>query len=543
MKRLLICVAAALAAAPAAAQSIGGCGPTAIAVSERSDTTRLLKNADCFGRARTTATAAEAARRQRAAVITPPPPAAKRAIGINVAGSAYFSTERTFANLALAAGPWLDPDAAWGNMAASKLAANGYPSAQGVLPISVPQPVWAHFDTSIVCTWSGGGALRVDGDRKGERYFDHRIEVTWSGAWTDRPSMLLYLTGNSAAEPMRDLDCREPGLAVHGQFDKRLVDDLRPYAVLRFLDWGAANGNPSSVTWAGRTRPDRLVQDGADGIALEHMIDLANAADADAWFALPWNADDDYLRQFGALVKLRLSTSRRAYVEIGNEPWNYFFPLSHQILAEGLAEKLDANQYMAALYRYAEKSAQVSQIIRPIFADSPSRLVMVVNTQNSNPWQAEQVLGYRDTAKWVDALATAPYFGVDALTGTNAGRTDVDAVMADLEKSRVDVLQKAGANQATAKKYSLRYIAYEGGQHVLAPNDLPTMQKVQRDPRMETLYRDYLRDWRALTGDVMTLYSATGQISQYGAWGIREYAGQPLSETPKRRAVLDALSQ
>jgi hypothetical protein len=36
----------------------------------------------------------------------------------------------------------------------------------------------------------------------------------------------------------------------------------------------------------------------------------------------------------------------------------------------------------------------------------------------------------------------------------------------------------------------------------------------------------------------LVVYASAGPISQYGAWGLREYPGQPMSETPKLRAVL-----
>jgi hypothetical protein len=55
---------------------------------------------------------------------------------------------------------------------------------------------------------------------------------------------------------------------------------------------------------------------------------------------------------------------------------------------------------------------------------------------------------------------------------------------------------------------------------------------------MEGIYRRYLDGWRAAGGDTFVLYSATGSISRHGAWGLREYAGQPLSETPKLRGVV-----
>ncbi|HEX8412874.1 MAG TPA: hypothetical protein VF637_03190, partial [Sphingomicrobium sp.] len=155
-------------------------------------------------------------------------------------------------------------------------------------------------------------------------------------------------------------------------------------------------------------------------------------------------------------------------------------------------------------------------------------------------------MGFRDLARYTDALAIAPYFGHSFFSAPDDKPTmaDLDRLFVKLEAQRVNAIAKAKENKATADKYGKRLIAYEGGQHIV-PNNMATQNEVytamQRDPRMGVLYDRYLADWKAINPDLFTVYSATGGISQYGAWGIREYAGQPVGETPKRRAVLDAI--
>ena len=95
------------------------------------------------------------------------------------------------------------------------------------------------------------------------------------------------------------------------------------------------------------------------------------------------------------------------------------------------------------------------------------------------------------------------------------------------------------SNQGVANKYGKRYIAYEAGQHIINPGGVGAVAALNRDARMQDLYKSYMTQWRTQFSDVMVLYSGTGPISQYGAWGIREYAGQPISQSPKRRAVID----
>jgi len=474
---------------------------------------------------------------------TPPSSADSFAVGINVAGSNYYSPERTFANLAFATGNWRNPAASWSDVPKSKLTAGGTPLIDAALFLNIPQTVWAGKATQIRCTWTGSGTIRIDGDTQ-MAAANRSVTFTWPGRkGTSLPSLLLYVNGVNAADPLANLDCREPNLKVNGAFDQRIVDDLKPYRVLRYLDWSTANGNPASATWATRSLPQRMVQDGTDGIALEHMVDLANAVGSDPWFTVPWNADEGYVRAMGKLVHDRLAPGRKAYFELSNETWNYAFPIGNVVLNEGLARNLSPDRYSKNLLRYAEKSVWFHKLLTSAFQDNPARLVRVLNLQNGNSSGIDQMMNFRDTKQWVDAIATAPYFGHSLLRTVDVGVTDLPRLFASLETMRVETIARAVTDKASATKWGKRYLSYEGGQHIVPPAaSADVAMRMQRSPLMHDIYQRYLSDWKSKIGGTVTLYSATGGINQYGAWGIREYAGQPVSETPKRRAVLEAIA-
>ena len=270
------------------------------------------------------------------------------------------------------------------------------------------------------------------------------------------------------------------------------------------------------------------------------MIALANATGAAPWFNIPWNADEDYITRMAELVKARVPAGRQVYVELSNEVWNYQFAVAGQSEREGLALGLSEDRFIANLRRYADKTSATMKIWARVFADRPGQLVRVAATQHDNPWTAEMVLSWKDTAANVDALATAPYFGHDFFSGERTNMTDEGLLMTALaEQARQVLADKGVANADVARKYAKRFIAYEAGQHVIAPNSLDRVALINRSPRMYDIYRNYLADWRTRFGDTIMLYNASGAISQYGAWGLREYAGQPLSQTPKRRAAID----
>ena len=168
-----------------------------------------------------------------------------------------------------------------------------------------------------------------------------------------------------------------------------------------------------------------------------------------------------------------------------------------------------------------------------VFADRPDRLVRVAASQNANPDLASIILGHADTADWVDALATAPYIWLD-LDGRDD--KDVDWVFAQMPRAIDGAIDFADRNRSIAARHGKRFIAYEGGQHLVTA-DLALARAIQRDRRMGAAYDRYLDRWDDRIRSELTLYASTAPIAEYGSWGLREYAGQPLSQAPKLQAV------
>ena len=65
------------------------------------------------------------------------------------------------------------------------------------------------------------------------------------------------------------------------------------------------------------------------GVAVEHMVQLANITEIDPWFCIPTRASDDYVTQLATLIRDSLDTSLTAHIEYGNEVWNGSFGLRH----------------------------------------------------------------------------------------------------------------------------------------------------------------------------------------------------------------------
>ncbi len=456
-------------------------------------------------------------------------------LGVNVAPVIYWSQEQSFANLAIAS-EWRDPVAGWTYVDTTKLR-DGLPAA--IVPgrplttfLTTPVGAYRGEDATTRCTWAGTGRIGISGARRIVGQDAQSITFSWPLV-TTAGAVRLDLIATSPADRVRDLDCRLTTDTPNAVYAAQLLDYLRPFGVLRFLDWSNANGNPAAVTWATRGQPRGLSIGGSDGIALEHQIGLANAVAASPWFTVPLNADADYQRRMAQMVHDHIPAGRPVYVELSNETWNYQFDQSHQLQKEGVAARLSNNPFQAAQYRYAQRIIDMMAVWSEVYADRPADLVRVVGTQAGNPWVGEIIMDWQGgrLRSSVDAIAIAPYFTVSLASGGD--------VMTRLgEAARSQIAREATAYATLAKRTGKRLIAYEAGQHLIDPARLDAMKAANRDPRMEGIYRDYIAAWQAVSGDLMVMYAATSPITGSGAWGLREYAGQPIAETPKLRGVL-----
>jgi hypothetical protein len=458
-------------------------------------------------------------------------------IGINVSPVNYWQNEPTFANQALGVG-WLDN---WKQIPDDRVRPDGMPisvepghTLNGIL--IPPAPVYTGGKTATRCTWKGTGSIGVGGEVASAFPGDHKLDFSWGHG---KPSRIwLELKSSSAADPVRDLDCRLRSEAPDAVFAQQLVDYLKPFGVLRFLDWSSANGNPAAVSWATRGQPRGVSIGGSDGIALEYQIGLTNTVGASPWFTVPLNADADYQRRMAQMVHDRIPAGRPVYVELSNEVWNYQFGQAHQAQKEGVAANLSENAFQAAQYRYAQRIIDLMAVWSKVYADRPRDLVRVVATQAGNPWVGEILVDWNKGAlrSSIDAIAIAPYFSIDLATGGTEPGPQVDRLAT---AAHGIIAKEATAYAALAKRTGKRLIAYEGGQHLVDAGRVDLVKAINRDPRMAAIYADYLKEWHAVSGgDLLTLYAATSPITGYGAWGLREHTGQPAAETPKLRGVL-----
>jgi hypothetical protein len=415
--------------------------------------------------------------------------------------------------------------------------------------INVPPAVLRGESVQIKCTYQGSGTIDLNWTNTTLTRSGNSMTFTWKGVQNWDPLTIpnatpgynmVTITKTDPANPVRKIDCRETTASPTDQFAPEYLQGLAPFKAVRFMDWMNANAN-KPVTWATRTTATSDTYWGDDGASVENMVALANKAGKDPWFSLPWNADDDYYRRFATYVRDNLAPGRTAYIEVSNEVWNWGFPVTTQAADEGTAEGLSTNRGYALLYRYAEKTAHVMKIWTDVFAGQTNRIVRIAATQAAVSTSADAVLSYPGTAQYVDALAIAPYFIGGELAATGATSSNLDSWFATaVPPIMTRTIGWIDANRAVARKYGKRMICYETGQHfTTASEDVALLAAVNRHPRMGDNYTEFLTTWQKNYGDTIMLYSDVGTITKYGAWGMLEYQGQPLSKSPKMTAVVN----
>jgi hypothetical protein len=312
-------------------------------------------------------------------------------LGINLTGLEYFANTRTFSNL-MAGGLWtlVKADQGWYSMPGDYLDANrnvvGLKAGeQAARQMSVPTAAFRGQAVPIVCRWDGTGTVWITGSVRDDRVITANGAIFTYDPAIKQGNATLLLRNMPAGNVIRNIDCREKSADPAALFDPTYLAEVKRYSTIRFLKWTRAADEVLPVTWATRTKPSDAIYNGADSVAIEHMVALANLTKTNPWFIMPWNADADYVRRAATLVRDTLDPSLKAYVENANEVWNGVLPVTWQAREEGKKAALPNTilDFDATLTRYAAKTGEVMDIWASVYAGQMHRLVRVGATRRA----------------------------------------------------------------------------------------------------------------------------------------------------------------
>jgi len=516
---------------------------------------------------------------------------ARSAIGINLQGLSYYSSELPLINIFPSGSGWIThADTTWdtGEEKYLNLDSDGWPktliaiggsgtqafTTVGTLLMRLNSTANGYYPAGrYVVLYDGQGTLSYGFDANLVSHSPGRdvIDVpTPSGAGID-----LRITetdpghtGNYVRN-IRVIKAENELAQSQGRlFNATFLGLLSNFRALRFMDWLGTNASPLS-SWANRPLPSNAFWTTASGVPLELAVDLANAISADAWLNVPHMADDDYIGQMAALVHARLGRSQKVYIEFSNEVWNPGFSqfqyAVNQAVALWGAQKggYDGNRSW-----YGMRVAQMCDIWKSAWAADSGRVVCVLAAQAASIYSATAALkcpfwstGTPCSRHGISAIAIAPYFGHQGVPPAWTSLPDggLSLLFQSLyEQNDPRIPGRGHLSQAcsweaayavVASAYKLSLIAYEGGQE-FANGATPELNDLyvaaNRDPRMMAAYSHYLRQWKGNGGELFMHYNDIGAPGKYGSWGALESAMQSVSPQtsapPKWQAIQDFIA-
>lgn len=366
-----------------------------------------------------------------------------------------------------------------------------------------------------------------------------------------------------------------------------------PFHALRFMDWATTN-NSYEREWANRKKPTFYTMVGAGGdyfgifgkpashtdrmlsggVAIEVMLDLCNRLKKDAWLCVPHLATDEYIREYAKLVKAKLNPSLKVYLEYSNEVWNWQFQQAQWMIRDRYAgETIEAKGFnpwggktpeftlgdgTVASEGGSDHPERIGALFRRCFAiweevfDGPDRARLVRVAASQAGWLdvAKRTLKYTMENGGCDAFSVTGYFGPnDAIYEkweSSGASLTADDVIADMDQIITSAESDVETLSGAAREYGVRFIVYEGGQHIQPKGQnetayMPALKDAQTHPKIYDLYMKNFAMLARHGCDLFAVFaSVSEQGSRWGSWGHIEYYGQPLEEAPKMRAVLDA---
>ncbi len=484
-------------------------------------------------------------------------------LGMNLEGIADWGTLHPFVDAFRTSRAWISQrdGANWGEGGPLALAPEGWVAelAPGqfaeTLLFSAEPSLMQGMDGIYTVLYSGsgqiafrGGNVTVLSEAPGRMSVDVRL--------TAGP-VFLQIIATDPADPLRDIRFLMPGAETtyaEQPFNPVFLERMRPFRVLRFMDWMRTNNSPivTAADWPQLSDANYAER----GVPGEVRVQLANTLGADAGFIMPHMADDEAVRVFAERVRDGLNPALKVYVEYSNETWNGQFDQAYYVRERGSALDLaPGDDFLGGLRYHARRAGEIFAIWESVFGGS-ERLVRVIASQAANNWTGEQIAEFEDTYQRADALAIAPYFSCDDPANADNAEAVLAAGLDALLAQQLANVQDGGcaidyitANLEIARRFDLELVAYEGGQHLAGyggteNNDALTALFIaaNRAPRMGDVYREFLRQWRTLGGGRFVAFASTAQPTQFGSWGVLETIQQDPATAPKYQALLDALA-
>lgn len=351
------------------------------------------------------------------------------------------------------------------------------------------------------------------------------------------PMALVWL---GYAQPILHIEKRR----AIGIFDLKGLSMFAPFTpiVIRDLDW--VKTNRMRQPGERRVQPNEPLQGTERGMALEHVISVANLAKAYLWHTIQpryelskdaWKAE---LRSEFAILasKLRLPP----VLELGNELWNSDFPAAKWL--QKVAQERGVRWTTVA----AEEIATMHEAAVDVFgAETPfsAPFTTFVGGHIGDSKVLNSILKGLPFAPTLAGPAT--YVGVTKTDDDNWTKNSyvpsLDELFASMERRLVEIRTKLDEHRAVCVDNGVKYLAvYEAGQSMNAQHApwRATGIAAQREERMASIYSQLRTALQLSDVAVANWYSLTTSQTPpapVAPFGLLE--GEDFPELPKARAA------
>jgi hypothetical protein len=506
--------------------------------------------------------------------IPPTPPVVP--LGINVEGISDWEPQAFFADAVKQGRAWSAPGDVHTPVA---LDAGGWPTGDAGIVVGTA-PARMARSQPYKLSYQGRARVSAESATVQNEAYDAGTNTSTADVTINQDDNFV-LTFRGQVGGVKNVKLMRPGHAPGEIFSRDLLARLAHFSVVRFMQalGEPGIGSPSSpdTDWSTRVRPGFARQNTSSGIAWEYVILLANQASHDVWINVPIDATDDYVTRLAQLFRYGgdgvnpytspqanpvyppLDPSRKVYVEYVNELWNGIYGSTGRNRGLALAEVQGGDphhyafkpgtDFQLGMRRMARRIARISDIFRAVFgdADMMTRVRPVLAAQVDNLGTLADPLEYMDAVLGPGNPFGNPGQPVGHYVWAGSGGpylydvpdpASVDAIFADWSGGTArQVYDSITSSKALCDRYGLKYVAYEGGPHLLSGTGGDVAKRAaQMDPRMKDQVVGLLHHWFwTAQADLFVYYTLASEWGVFGYFGLSEDITSEA--TPKWDAV------
>jgi hypothetical protein len=347
------------------------------------------------------------------------------------------------------------------------------------------------------------------------------------------------------------------------QFTEKFLELAAPFAWLRFMDSLNTNQNaaktiddilpPDYSTYGGRgdgTRP-------TEWPPLLPWIQLCNVMKQrysdfqGCWLNMPPEMDNAGYQHLARIVRDNLDPRLEAYIEYGNEVWNYASGFWH---TWNYVEQYRISQGITGGWPFEEAWARLAgnmfNQFTAVWNEQPDpskkpKLMRVAAGQYSFVTRSiaffERLKNYTVDGKF-EVISGAPYFAGSS-SKTASAETITNALLVYLYKWKGKQVEYSTIREQLSQQFGfyVKQIEYEGGSHDV---DKDNMIAAHSSPAMYKVYRAYLQRLADSGYDGMTLYKFAQAWSVRFAWGhLQTIMKDDISVAYKYNAIKDFVAE